>query len=282
VLEVFVDFDGTITDVDTFDALVRAVAGDAAWDAIDGPLAAGEITLREALARQAAELRLSRTETLAFMESHARVDPAFRAFVATVREHGASIRVVSSGIATIIHDALARAGVEVDVLANDVDFSPSGWTMRFVDPSDNGHDKAAHVRPRFAHGLRRRRRQRLRSGPRRRHPFRQSRPFARTLPHVPRRAVHALHLIQRSGTRTLSLVGRDGGEAGGEAVACDLLFEELDRFDELRIFVGIARPDPHPRGKERLDLRLDADGVDVVTARREVACGRDLDGRSVA
>jgi len=154
VLEVFVDFDGTITDVDTFDALVRAVAGDAAWDAIDVPLAAGEITLREALSRQAAELRLSRTETLAFMESHARVDPAFKAFVATVRAHGASIRVVSSGIATIIHDALARAGVEVDVLANDVDFAPGGWTMQFVDPSDNGHDKAAHVRAARARGSR--------------------------------------------------------------------------------------------------------------------------------
>ena len=69
MLEVFVDFDGTITDVDTFDALVRAVAGDAAWDAIDGPLLAGEITLREALARQAAAVRLSRSETLAFMEA---------------------------------------------------------------------------------------------------------------------------------------------------------------------------------------------------------------------
>ncbi len=154
MLEVFVDFDGTITDVDTFDALVRAVAGDAAWDAIDGPLAAGQITLREALSRQAAELRLSRTETLAFMESHARVDPAFKDFVAAVRAHGASIRVVSSGIATIIHDALARAGVEVDVLANDVDFAPGGWTMQFVDPSDNGHDKAAHVRAARARGSR--------------------------------------------------------------------------------------------------------------------------------
>jgi len=77
MLEVFVDFDGTITDVDTFDALIRAVAGDAAWNAIDGPLLAGEITLREALARQAAAVRLSRAETLAFMEAHARVDPAF-------------------------------------------------------------------------------------------------------------------------------------------------------------------------------------------------------------
>jgi 2,3-diketo-5-methylthio-1-phosphopentane phosphatase len=154
MLEVFVDFDGTITDVDTFDALVRAAAGDAAWNAIDGPLVAGEITLREALARQAAALRLSRAETLTFMEAHARVDPAFGPFVAAVRRHGGSVRVVSSGIATVIHDALARAGVEVDVLANDVDFSPGGWTMSFVDRSDNGHDKAAHVRAARARGSR--------------------------------------------------------------------------------------------------------------------------------
>ncbi len=148
----FVDFDGTITDVDTFDALVRAVAGDAAWNAIDRALVAGEITLREALARQAAALGLSRPETLAFMEAHARVDPAFGPFVDAVRAHGGAIRVVSSGIATVIHDALARAGVEVDVVANDVDFDPGGWTMSFVDASDNGHDKAAHVRAAGARG----------------------------------------------------------------------------------------------------------------------------------
>jgi 2-hydroxy-3-keto-5-methylthiopentenyl-1-phosphate phosphatase len=154
MLEVFVDFDGTITDVDTFDALVRAVAGDAAWDAIDGPLLAGDITLREALSRQAAALSLSRAETLAFMETNAHVDPTFGPFVATARAHGATVRVVSSGIATVIHDALARAGVEIDVLANDVDFAPGGWTMSFVDPSDNGHDKAAHVHAARARGSR--------------------------------------------------------------------------------------------------------------------------------
>ncbi len=150
---VFVDFDGTITDIDTFDALVRAVAGDDAWDAIDGPLMAGEITLRDALQRQAALVGLSRVEALAFLESHARVDPAFGPFVAAVRARGGTIRVVSAGIATVIHDALERAGVEVDVLANDVDFAPGGWTMSFVDASDNGHDKAAHVREARAAGI---------------------------------------------------------------------------------------------------------------------------------
>jgi 2,3-diketo-5-methylthio-1-phosphopentane phosphatase len=152
MLEVFVDFDGTITDIDTFDALVRAVAGDAAWDAIDEPLLAGEITLREALARQAAAVRLSRAETLTFMVTHAKVDPAFGPFVDAVCAHGGAIRVVSSGIATVIHDALQRSNVDVDVIANDVDFAPSGWTMTFVDPSDNGHDKAVHVRAAQARG----------------------------------------------------------------------------------------------------------------------------------
>jgi HAD superfamily phosphoserine phosphatase-like hydrolase len=149
---VFVDFDGTITDIDTFDALVRAAAGDEAWDAIDEPLLAGRITLREALVRQAALVRLSRSEALAFLESHARVDPTFGTFVDAVRAHGGAIRVVSSGIATVIHDALARAGVDVDVLANDADFAPGGWTLTFVDASDNGHDKAAHVRAAKAAG----------------------------------------------------------------------------------------------------------------------------------
>jgi 2,3-diketo-5-methylthio-1-phosphopentane phosphatase len=152
MLEVFVDFDGTITDVDTFDALVRAVAGDAAWDAIDRPLLAGRISLREALAQQAAALRLSRAETLAFMVTHAKVDPAFGPFVDAVRAHGGAIRVVSSGIATVIHDALKRSNVDVEVVANDVDFAPSGWTMTFVDPSANGHDKAVHVRAAQARG----------------------------------------------------------------------------------------------------------------------------------
>lgn len=154
MLEVFVDFDGTITNIDTFDALVRAVAGDHVWEAIDESLLRGEITLREALVRQSAAVGLSRAETLAFMEANTIVDPTFGAFVNAVRAHGGTIRVVSSGVATVIHDALARNGVEVDVLANDVDFAPGGWTMTFVDASDNGHDKAAHVVAARARGSR--------------------------------------------------------------------------------------------------------------------------------
>jgi HAD superfamily phosphoserine phosphatase-like hydrolase len=144
-VEIFVDFDGTITDVDTFDALVRAEAGDASWDALEVELHSGAITLREALRRQAALCRRSAPETIAFLEANAVVDPTFSPFVARARAAGAAICVVSSGIRTVIHAALERAGVEIEVLANDVDFDPAGWTMHFIDESVNGHDKTAHV-----------------------------------------------------------------------------------------------------------------------------------------
>lgn len=126
--------------------MVRAAAGDDAWDRIDGALIAGRIPLRDALAEQAALVRMTRPEALAFLEAHATVDPAFASFVAAVRAHGGRISVLSSGIAPVIEDALARAGVTVDIYANDVDFSPAGWTIAFLDDSMNGHDKAAHVR----------------------------------------------------------------------------------------------------------------------------------------
>jgi 2-hydroxy-3-keto-5-methylthiopentenyl-1-phosphate phosphatase len=50
---VFVDYDGTITDLDTFDVLVRHYAGDAAWQAIEESLQRGDVTLREALQTEA-------------------------------------------------------------------------------------------------------------------------------------------------------------------------------------------------------------------------------------
>lgn len=146
MLAVFVDFDGTITDIDTFDALVRACAGEDAWNRLDADLIAGRVTLRDTLSRQAALVRLTRAEALAFIPTRAHVDPEFKPFVAAVRAHGGTVRVLSSGISTVIADALQRADVDVEVLANEVDFAPNGWTIAFRDDSANGHDKAAHVR----------------------------------------------------------------------------------------------------------------------------------------
>lgn len=153
-LAIFVDYDGTITDVDTFDAIVRSVAGDHVWQQFEDELAAGRITLRDVLAKEAALVRMSGPEALAFLERRARVDPSFPPFVHKARSRGAQVSVVSSGLRQIIGPALERAGVDVPVFANDVSFDPDGWTMTFIDDSANGHDKAARVREARAAGSR--------------------------------------------------------------------------------------------------------------------------------
>ena len=120
--------------------------GDDEWRALDRELHAGRISVREVLAREAAMVRMTKPQALAFLERHAIVDPAFAPFVRTAHARGATVSVVSSGMREIIGPALERAGVDVPVFANEVDFDQNGWRMTFIDESANGHDKAARVR----------------------------------------------------------------------------------------------------------------------------------------
>ncbi len=126
---VFVDFDGTITDVDTFDALVRDAVGDEIWDAVDAEIMEGRRTLRDVLVLQAAHDEVASRGVGIRRSERRTVDPAFPPFVRAARARGVEVRVVSSGVGPIIRATLARAGVEVPILANDVDFAPHGWTI---------------------------------------------------------------------------------------------------------------------------------------------------------
>jgi len=144
---VFVDFDGTITDLDTFDVLVRACAGPQEWDELEQRLHAGTMTLRDVLARQAAYIRISIDDADALLRDRTRFDPGFARYIARCEAEGVGVTVLSSGVLSLIQRAFARNGLErVAILANEVDASPDGWRFRFRDASDNGHDKAAAVR----------------------------------------------------------------------------------------------------------------------------------------
>ncbi len=144
---VFVDYDGTVTSADTFDVLARQAVGEDEWDAIDAALMAGTLSLREVLRRQAAFVRLTQREAVARLATHAPIDPTFGDFVGRARDAGWSVTVLSSGIRSVIVPMLDAVGLgHVPVIANDVDFAPTGWSMSFVDADDNGTDKAARVR----------------------------------------------------------------------------------------------------------------------------------------
>lgn len=151
---VFVDFDGTITDLDTFDVLVKHFAGNDAWEASGRGLEDGTVSLREVLQRQAAYVRGSFDEVATLLARRVRVDPTFASFVSACRRRGMPVTVVSSGIEPIIRLRLAEAGlVDLPVVANAIEPDPAGWRIRFRDAAGNGTDKAALVRAARARGL---------------------------------------------------------------------------------------------------------------------------------
>lgn len=143
---VFVDYDGTITDVDTSDVFVRHFGGDGVWDEIEERLNRREMTLRDAMALEISYVRVTLGEADELLRASVRVDPAFPAFVTYCESAGYPLTVVSSGIEPLIRRALARHGLErVAVVANAVTPGPEGWRIEFRDDSANGNDKAALV-----------------------------------------------------------------------------------------------------------------------------------------
>lgn len=146
-MRVFVDYDGTITDRDTFDLLVEVFAGREPWEDLDRQLKAGAMTLRQALAAQAAMLRCSMDEADDAVARLTHFDPAFAPFVARCERERVPLTILSSGLGPLIERALQRNGLaRVPLLANGASPSAQGWQMTFRDASPYGHDKAAAVR----------------------------------------------------------------------------------------------------------------------------------------
>jgi 2-hydroxy-3-keto-5-methylthiopentenyl-1-phosphate phosphatase len=152
---VFVDYDGTITDRDTFDLLVQRAAGRAAWLQLEEQLHGRSQTLREVLAAQASLIRGTLAEADAIIADESVFDPHFTQFVEACEAAHIPLLILSSGVAPLIDRALARNGLaHVAVRANDVEIRAEGWRIRFRDGSDNGHDKAAAVREAKESGFR--------------------------------------------------------------------------------------------------------------------------------
>ncbi len=152
---VFVDYDGTITDLDTFDVLVRTFAGARFWEELERKLEAGTMTLREVLSAQAEHIRVSLDQADEVLRAQTRFDPAFGSFVASCEARAITVTVLSSGVQALIERAFARNGLkQVRILANGIEPHREGWRFIFRDDSDNGHDKASAVRAARDAGMR--------------------------------------------------------------------------------------------------------------------------------
>jgi len=117
---VFLDFDGTMTVVDSGVHLLERLTVDSSWLALDQLYGAGAIGSRECLEREwellphdEAVLRASAREVV--------LDPDAERLIADLRQRGAEVTVVSDGFGFYAEEVCERLGVAV--LTNAVDWS---------------------------------------------------------------------------------------------------------------------------------------------------------------
>jgi 2-hydroxy-3-keto-5-methylthiopentenyl-1-phosphate phosphatase len=135
-VRVFVDFDGTISVGDTTDLILESFA-DPSWKAIEADWVAGRIGSRECLARQIDLVRASPAVLDAFARDAA-IDPHFPAFAALCAAAGLPMTVVSDGLHRIASAMLARAGLNIPVVANHLEWvGGQRWRLGFPHARDD-------------------------------------------------------------------------------------------------------------------------------------------------
>jgi 2,3-diketo-5-methylthio-1-phosphopentane phosphatase len=111
-VEVYCDFDGTITRGDTIDVLLERLA-DPQWQSIEERWVKGEIGSRECMRLQVPLIK-GGWEAIQTVLDDVKIDPTFRNFAGWCRKNGVSLKVVSDGIDKVIHHILKREKIHVD------------------------------------------------------------------------------------------------------------------------------------------------------------------------
>jgi 2-hydroxy-3-keto-5-methylthiopentenyl-1-phosphate phosphatase len=128
---VAVDFDGTIAETDVLDMICSRHAP-VATAAAEAALVRGEIGLDECIRREFEGIRGDHDALVAEAVDAARMRPGFAEFVSAADAAGHRVVVVSSGFRSVIEPLLERARVgDLELIANDVRFSPQGTRVRF-------------------------------------------------------------------------------------------------------------------------------------------------------
>lgn len=131
-IEVYCDFDGTITVGDTVDILLEELA-DPEWQSIEERWVKGEIGSRECMALQVALIKGGWTAILKVLET-VQIEPTFATFAKWCKQSGIALSIVSDGIDKVIHHILKREKITVDsIRANHLEESGDG-SVRLTFP----------------------------------------------------------------------------------------------------------------------------------------------------
>lgn len=142
-MQLYCDFDGTITHEDATDHVLTQLA-DPSWLDIEAEWKAGTIGSRECMQRQIALIRGGKRELDAVLDAIT-IDPYFLAFVQFCERNAIDITIVSDGVDYFIRRILGRLGLDhLPIIANQLHRSPEGY--RLTSPyADEGCSSAAGV-----------------------------------------------------------------------------------------------------------------------------------------
>ncbi len=128
---VFVDFDGTITPVDTVDLILERFA-EPEWRNVEDEWREGAIGSRECMARQAGLIRASEAALDDFVAGFA-IDPTFLEFLADCRRRALPVAIVSDGFDRVIRALARRYGFgPLPIFANELSFMGGDrWRLGF-------------------------------------------------------------------------------------------------------------------------------------------------------
>lgn len=111
-IEIFTDFDGTVTKGDTVDLLLERLA-DPTWHDIEARWEAGEISGRECMRLQVPLIRGGWQAMLKVLET-VEVDPTFKTFINWCRLRKLPVSIVSDGIDKVINHLLTREKIKIN------------------------------------------------------------------------------------------------------------------------------------------------------------------------
>lgn len=116
-MQVFCDFDGTISKEDVTDLVLERFARPE-WHEIEDQWTSGEITSAQCMQRQVRLIEATREELYAFLDT-VEIDADFAAFKQFCDTKGLALTVVSDGVDHFIRRVLARHGFsDIPVIAN--------------------------------------------------------------------------------------------------------------------------------------------------------------------
>lgn len=132
VMRVYCDFDGTITQQDSTDMVLEALA-DPPWRALQADWEAGRLSGAACMQGQVELIRGAATDLDAVLDG-VMLDTGFIAFVDWCEAQGVPVGVVSDGVDYFIARILARHGLQrLPVLANHLVGAADAWRLEHPD-----------------------------------------------------------------------------------------------------------------------------------------------------